>query len=81
MYFAAIIPQFVEPKLPVLPQLLIIVLITLVMDLVSCSAYGLEGDRIARGGLKSWVGSLINKAAGGAFIYVGVKMASVSVNL
>lgn len=55
-------------------------LITLVMDLVSYSAYGILEDRIARGGLKGWVVNLINKAAGGALIYVGVKMASVSVS-
>jgi homoserine/homoserine lactone efflux protein len=80
LYFAAILPQFVDPELPILPQLLIMGLITLVMDLVSYSAYGLLGDRIARGGLKGWLVTLINKAAGGALIYVGVKMASVSVS-
>ncbi len=50
------------------------------MDMVSYSAYGILGDRIARGGLKGWVVNLINKVAGGALIYVGVKMASVSVS-
>ena len=80
LYFAAILPQFVEPELPILPQLVIMGLITLVMDLVSYSAYGFLGDRIARGGLKGWVVNLINKAAGGALIYVGAKMASVSVS-
>ena len=80
LYFAAILPQFVEPELPILPQLVIMGLITLVMDLVSYSAYGFLGDRIARGGLKGWVVNLTNKAAGGALIYVGAKMASVSVS-
>ncbi len=80
LYFAAILPQFVERELPILPQLVIMGLITLVMDLVSYSAYGFLGDRIARGGLKGWVVNLINKAAGGALIYVGAKMASVSVS-
>lgn len=78
LYFAAILPQFVEPDLPILPQLMIMGLITLVMDLVSYSAYTVLGDRIARGGLKGWVVNLVNKLAGGALIYVAVKMASVS---
>ena len=55
-------------------------LITLVMDLVSYSAYGMLGNRIARGGLKGWVVNLINRVTGGALIYVGAKMASVSVS-
>lgn len=80
LYFAAILPQFVEREFPILPQLVIMGLITLVMDFASYSAYGFLGDRIARGGLKGWVVNLINKAAGGALIYVGVKMASVSVS-
>jgi threonine/homoserine/homoserine lactone efflux protein len=80
LYFAAILPQFVERELPILPQLVIMGLTTLAMDLVSYSAYGFLGDRIARGGLKGWVVNLINKAAGGALIYVGAKMASASVS-
>lgn len=80
LYFAAILPQFVDPELPILPQLLIMGLVTVVMDLISYSAYGFLGDRIARGGLKGWAVNLINKAAGGALIYVGVKMAGVSVS-
>lgn len=80
LYFAAILPQFVQPELPILPQLMIMGLITLVMDMVSYSVYGILGDRIARGGLKGRVVNLINKVAGGALIYVGVKMASVSVS-
>ncbi len=35
LYFAAILPQFIQPELPILPQLLIMGLITLVMDLIS----------------------------------------------
>ncbi len=78
LYFTAILPQFVQPELPLLPQLIIMGSITLVMDVVSYGAYGFLGDRIAQGGLKAWVVNVINKVAGGALIYVGYKMASVS---
>lgn len=78
LYFAAILPQFVDPESAVLPQLVIMGVITLCMDLVSYSAYGFLGDKIARGGLKGWIVGLINKLAGLALIYAGVKMASVS---
>ncbi len=78
LYFAAILPQFIDPALPVLMQLIIMGITTLAMDLISYSAYAFLGDAIRRGGLKTWMVSLINKVAGGALIYAGIRMASVS---
>lgn len=78
MYFAAILPQFLNPDLPILPQILIMGVTTLVIDLTSYTAYGFLGDRIAAGGLRKWVVGLINKSAGAALIFAGVRMAGVS---
>jgi len=78
MYFAAILPQFLNPELPILPQILIMGATTLVIDLTSYTAYGFLGDRIAAGGLRKWVVGLINKSAGAALIFAGLRMASVS---
>lgn len=78
MYFAAILPQFLDPAQPILRQILIMGVTTLVMDLVSYSLYGFLGDRIAHGGLKRWIVALINKSAGAALLFAGFRMASVS---
>ncbi|UZD91397.1 LysE family translocator [Cognatishimia activa] len=78
MYFAAILPQFLNPEMPILPQILIMGVTTLAIDLMSYTAYGFLGDRIAAGGLRKWVVGLINKSAGAALIFAGIRMASVS---
>jgi len=78
MYFAAILPQFLDPASPILPQILIMGFTTLFIDLTSYTAYAYLGDRIARGGLKNWIVTLINKTAGGALLFAGFRMASVS---
>lgn len=78
LYFAAILPQFLDTTLPVLPQLLLMGLTTLTMDLISYSTYAFLGDRLARGGLKEWVVGSVNKTAGGALLYAGFRVASVS---
>lgn len=80
LYFAAILPQFLDTTLPILPQLLIMGATTLVMDLISYSSYALLGHRLARGGIRKWAVTLINKVAGAALLYAGFKMATVSAN-
>lgn len=78
MYFAAILPQFLDTTQPILQQILIMGVTTLLLDLTSYSLYGFLGDRIAQGGLKSWVVGLINKSAGAALLFAGFRMASVT---
>jgi threonine/homoserine/homoserine lactone efflux protein len=78
MYFAAILPQFLDTSHPILKQILIMGITTLLIDLTSYTSYAFLGDRIARGGLKSWVVGLINKSAGAALLFAGFRMASVS---
>ncbi|MGF1622351.1 MAG: LysE family translocator [Rhodomicrobiaceae bacterium] len=71
LYFAVILPQFLDAGLPILPQLLIMGGTTLFIDLIAYSAYALIGDHPTRGGLKVWMVSLINKTAGVALLYAG----------
>ena len=78
LYFAAILPQFLNTSLPILPQIALMGITTVFIDVFSYSAYAFLGDRIARGGVKDWVVSLINKTAGGALLFAGFKMAGVS---
>jgi threonine/homoserine/homoserine lactone efflux protein len=78
LYFAAILPQFLNPTQPILPQILIMGGTTLFIDLLAYSLYALLGDHLTRGGIKDWIVSLINKTAGGALLFAGFKMASIS---
>lgn len=79
LYFAAILPPFLDTARPILPQILIMGGTTFFIDLTSYSTYALLGDRMTRGGLKDWVVNLINKTAGGALLYAGFRMTRVSV--
>jgi len=79
LYFAAILPQFLNIDDAILPQILIMGVTTLLIDLTSYSAYAFLGDRLTRGEVKNWVVSLVNKCAGAALLYAGFRMASVTV--
>ncbi len=77
LYFAAILPQFVDISQPVLAQFLLMGVTTVVLDLASYSIYAALGNRLVRGGVKDWVIWLVNKTAGVALVFAGIKMASV----
>lgn len=79
LYFAAILPQFLNTQLPIIPQILLMGVTTLFIDLFSYSLYALLGERLSRGGIKRRLVNLINKVAGAALIFAGLKMASISV--
>lgn len=80
LYFAAILPQFLDTSEPIFLQILILGGTTLLIDLVSYSLYGLLGDLLSRGGLKGWMVKLLNKSAGGALLYAGFRMAGMVVS-
>lgn len=76
MYFTALLPQFIDPSKPVLFQMLLMGASCLLADIVVYSVFSRLGDRIAKQQLKSWVTTLINKAAGITLISTGIRMAS-----
>ncbi|MCK4711517.1 MAG: LysE family translocator [Marinosulfonomonas sp.] len=78
LYFAAILPQFLNTDAAILPQILIMGATTLLIDLTAYTLYAALGDRLTRGGIKGWVVGLVNKTAGGALLFAGYKMASVN---
>lgn len=78
LYFTAIVPQFLVPTAPILPQILLMGITTLAMDMVSYGCYAYLGERLTSGSIKDWVVRLINRLAGGALIFAGVKMAGVT---
>ncbi len=77
LYFAAILPQFLDPTRPVMLQLLIMGGTTILLDIVSYTLYAWLGQRLTSGNIKDWIIRLINRVAGGALIFAGVRMASV----
>lgn len=78
LYFAAILPQFVDTTAPILPQILLMGLTTILLDFVSYSLYAFLGFRLTRNAVKDWVIKSINRVAGGALIFAGFRMASVT---
>ena len=74
MYFSALLPQFVDPKEPLILQMIIMGMTCLLADLVVYSLFGRMGAQLARKQVKSWVINFINKAAGTALIATGIKM-------
>lgn len=80
LYFAAILPQFVNVSAPILPQILIMGFTTVLIDLSAYGAYAFLGDRLTSGGIKDWVVSGINKMAGGALLFASFKMAGITAN-
>ncbi|MEO9468184.1 MAG: LysE family translocator [Parasphingorhabdus sp.] len=77
LYFAAILPQFLDVSKPIIPQILIMGGTTVVLDLISYSIYAYAGDRLTSGRVKEWIVRLINRIAGGALLLAGARMASV----
>ncbi|MEP2987519.1 MAG: LysE family translocator [Parasphingorhabdus sp.] len=78
LYFAAILPQFVNTAAPILPQILLMGLTTILLDFVSYSLYAFLGFRLTRNAVKDWVIKSINRVAGAALIFAGFRMASVT---
>ncbi|MCM8557611.1 LysE family translocator [Sphingomicrobium sediminis] len=52
LYFAAILPQFLDTSAPILPQMVIMGLVTLVFDWIVYSGYAVLGAQIASRGVR-----------------------------
>ena len=77
LYFAALLPQFVDPAKAMLPQFLLFGFCTLLIDLAVYGGYSLLAHLSSRSGIKPSIVNAINRIAGGFLIYAGLKMASV----
>ncbi len=80
LYFSALIPQFLDVSQSIYEQLLIMGITCFVIDCIAYGLYGFFGDRISKGAVKTWMVNLINKATGGFFIFIGLRMASTTIN-
>lgn len=77
LYFSALLPQFIDINSPVIPQLIILCLATLVLDLVCYSLYGYLGVKSVGKFVKPMLIKVINRSAGAMLIFAGIKMATV----
>ena len=80
LYFSAILPQFLDVGRPIAPQFFIMWVTAFLMQWVIYSAYAYLGERLIKGGVKIWIINIVNKTAGAALIFAGIKMASVTAN-
>lgn len=76
LFFSAVLPQFIDTSAPLIPQMTIMCITGMVLQFFIYSFYARLGDKLATGLLKSWTLDIINKTTGAAFIFAGVKMAS-----
>jgi len=78
MYFAAILPQFINPADPVLPQILIMGAVTVVIDYSVYTGYAYLARRLVTGGAKQRTVKVINVVAGSALLFAAFKMMRVT---
>ena len=78
LYFSALLPQFININQSIIPQLAILGLITLLLDLVCYSAYAYFAFHTTKHGLKPLTVKIINRTAGSLLIFAGLKMATYS---
>lgn len=74
LFVSALLPQFIDPHRPALPQLIILVLTTIVVDSIVLSSYaflarrGLQSFRAS--GLSAW----LERAVGAALVFFGFRL-------
>ncbi len=77
LYFAAILPQFIDITQPIAPQILIMGLTTVFLDITVYSVYAYLGHTISSSGVKAWVVKTLNSVAGSALLFAAYKMTKV----
>ncbi|QTD55022.1 LysE family translocator [Parasphingorhabdus cellanae] len=78
LYFAAILPQFLDPASAILPQILIMGVTTALLDIIVYSGYAYLGHGLAKSRLNSGVIKILNRIAGSALLFTAFKVARLS---
>jgi homoserine/homoserine lactone efflux protein len=74
LFVLALLPQFISPDRPLLPQLSIMLAVTIVIDGIALLAYALIAARGARALQGSRAVAWLERAFGGALIFFGLKL-------
>ena len=78
LYFAAILPQFLDPAAPIAPQILILGTTTLVLDFTVYSIYAALGNGIARSGMSKRLMRTLDRLAGAALLFAAFRIARIT---
>ena len=78
LYFAAILPQFLDPRSSVTIQIATMGAVTLIIDFSVYSLYAFFGQYIAARGLRPSLVKMLNRLAGGALLISAWRMARVT---
>jgi threonine/homoserine/homoserine lactone efflux protein len=78
LYFAAILPQFIDLQRSILPQILTMGSVTVLIDVTIYFGYAILAHRIANSGMKAGVIKAINRVAGAGLLFAAAKMLSVT---
>ncbi len=74
LFVLAFLPQFIRPDYPLLLQLAIMLMVTIVVDAIALLAYASLAVRGARALKGSRVMTWVERAFGGALIFFGIKL-------
>lgn len=76
LFFTALLPQFVDPKLPLARQVIIMALASFLIELVVLTVYGYLAGRIGGYRAAPRFVRLTNRLAGSMFVLAGLNIAS-----
>ena len=74
LFVSALLPQFIDPHRPVLPQLVVLVLTTIVVDLIVLSSYAFLAQRGIQSLRSSRFLAWLERAFGAALIFFGFRL-------
>jgi len=77
LYFTALLPQFINTAYPIAPQIIILMVITMLFDFICYSLYGYMGWKSVNIGMSRQVVKIVNKSAGMMLVVVAVLVAGV----
>lgn len=76
LYFSALLPQFIDTKSAIVPQMVAFCLITFILDLACYSLYAYAGSRTRVLSASPTAIKVVNRISGGMLMVVGVRMAT-----
>lgn len=80
LYWSALFPQFVDASRPLTPQVLLLGLIGITIDVILLSAYGLSAARARRGTISRRLERLTHLVGGSFFVIVALLLAAARLN-
>jgi homoserine/homoserine lactone efflux protein len=76
LFFTALLPQFIDPTHPLVPQFVILAVTSVVLEFVVLLGYGMLAGRAAVAAQRPELTRWINRASGSLLIAAGVGMAA-----